>query len=214
MNHSAQNPPRMQQPWYAPDGDQRKSTEIATGLRTSPSADACPTPNCWKTQRRPAHHVPVSATSTRVGRWKGARRCNLRRPPAVPGTASPHACRYIDSRRAPTPHLRTPHAGTARTHPHPACTQNVPGNKVFRIWQAGALDSGNKIAVSAHGMGSGGSAVDAMAIGCLGVERRVELFFSYLAIFCLNSGNVNRFAVSVREGRNERSFQGVSGLLS
>jgi hypothetical protein len=29
---------------------------------------------------------------------------------------------------APTPHLRTPHAGTARTHPHPACSQKVPGN--------------------------------------------------------------------------------------
>jgi hypothetical protein len=67
MNHSAQNPLRMQQPWYAPDCDQRKSTEIATGLRTSPSADACPTQNCWKTQRRPARHVPVSAASTRVG---------------------------------------------------------------------------------------------------------------------------------------------------
>ena len=119
-------------------------------------------------------------------RWKGARRCNVVRcPPAVPGTASPHACRYLDSRRAPTPHLRTPHAGTARTHPHPACTQNDPGNKVFRMWQAGALDSGNKIAVSAHGMGSGGLAVDAMAIGCLGVDRRVELFFSYLAIFSI-----------------------------
>jgi len=101
----------------------------------------------------------------------------------VPGTAFLHACRYLDSRGAPTPHLRTPHAGTARTHPHPACTQKVPGNKVFRIWQAGALDSGNKIAASAHGMGSGGLAVDAMAIGCLGVERRVERFFSYFAIF-------------------------------
>ena len=115
-------------------------------------------------------------------RWKGARRCNVRSPPAVPGTASPHARRYLDSRRAPTPHPRTPHAGTARTHPHPACTQNVPGNKVFRICQAGALDSGNKIAASAHGMGSGGLAVDAMAIGCLGVERRVERFFPYLAM--------------------------------
>ena len=101
----------------------------------------------------------------------------------VPGTAFLHACRYLDSRGAPTPHLRTPHAGAARTYPHPACTQKVPGNKVFRIWQAGALDSGNKIAASAHGMGSGGLAVDAMAIGCLGVERRVERFFSYLAIF-------------------------------
>ncbi len=110
---------------------------------------------------------------------------NVRRPPVVPGTASPHACRYLDSRRAPMPHLRTPHAGAARTHPHPACTQKVPGNKVtvFRIWQAGARGSGNKIAASAHGMGLGGLVVDAMAIGCLGVERRVERFFSYLAIF-------------------------------
>ena len=41
---------------------------------------------------------------------------NVRRPPAAPGTASPHPCRCPGSRRAPTPHLRTPHAGTARTH--------------------------------------------------------------------------------------------------
>ena len=61
----------------------------------------------------------------------------------------------------------------------------VDFTEVFRIWQAGACDSGNKIAASAHGMGSGGLAfsVDAMAIGCLGVDRRVELFFPYLAIF-------------------------------
>ena len=67
---------------------------------------------------------------------------NVRRPPAVPGTAFVHACRYLDSRDAPTPHLRTPHEGTARTHPHPAYTQKVPGNKVFRIWQAALLDDG------------------------------------------------------------------------
>ena len=41
---------------------------------------------------------------------------NVHRPPAVPGTASPHPCCSPDSHRAPTPHLRTPHAGTARTH--------------------------------------------------------------------------------------------------
>ena len=40
-------------------------------------------------------------------------------------------------------------------------------------------DSGNKIAASAHDMGSGGLAVDAMAIGCLGVDHHVDLFFSY-----------------------------------
>jgi hypothetical protein len=178
---SAQYLPRMQQQRYVPDGDQRKSPEIATGRSTSPSADACPTQHCGKTQSRPARHVPASVTSTRV-RVAGREPAQRSRPPAVPGTASPHACRYLDSRRASTPHLRTPHASTTRTHSHPACTQKVPGNKVFRIWQVGARDSGNKIAASAHGMGSGGSAVEAMAIGCLGVDRRVELFFPYLAI--------------------------------
>ncbi len=57
------------------------------------------------------------------------------------------------------------------------CTQYVPGNKVFCIWQPCARDSGHKIAASAHGMGSGCLAVDAMVIGCLGVDHRVELFF-------------------------------------
>jgi len=32
-------------------------------------------------------------------------------------------------------------------------------------------------------MGSGGSAVDAMVIGCLGVESRAERFLSYLAMY-------------------------------
>ena len=64
----------------------------------------------------------------------------------------------------------------------PFVCEACSGNKVFRIWQADARDSGNNLAASAHGMGAGGLAVDAMAIGCLGVERRVERFFSYLAI--------------------------------
>ena len=38
-------------------------------------------------------------------------------------------------------------------------------------------DSCNKTMVSAHGMGSGGLAVDAMEIGCLGVEHCGERFF-------------------------------------
>jgi hypothetical protein len=45
-----------------------------------------------------------------------------------------------------------------------------------------ALDACNKIAASAHGMGSGVSAVDAMVIGYLGVDRRADRFFSYLPI--------------------------------
>ena len=41
---------------------------------------------------------------------------NGRHPPAASGTDSPHPCRCPFSRRAPTPHLRTPDAGTARAH--------------------------------------------------------------------------------------------------
>ena len=59
------------------------------------------------------------------------------------------------------------------THTLP-CTQQVPGHKVFCIWHPCACDSVNKIAASAHGTGSGGLAVDAMATGCPGAERRVE----------------------------------------
>ena len=63
-----------------------------------------------------------------------------------------------------------------------ARTQHAPGNKPLCILQPRACDAGNKIAASAHVMGSGGSAV-AMVIGRLGVDRRAERFFSYLAIF-------------------------------
>ena len=51
------------------------------------------------------------------------------------------------------------------------------------MWQPCAHDSGNKITASAHDMGSGGSAVDAMVIGCLGVKRRAERFFFVLSHF-------------------------------
>ena len=38
-------------------------------------------------------------------------------------------------------------------------------------------DAGNKNAASAYVMGAGGLAVDAMSIGCLGVERSGRRFF-------------------------------------
>ena len=59
---------------------------------------------------------------------------------------------------------------------------------VFCICQPCARDSCNKVAASAHGMGSGGLAVDAMAIGCVGVERRGERFFvlSHFSSLLLN----------------------------
>jgi len=84
----------------------------------------------------------------------------------------------------------------------PFVCEACPGNKVFRIWQADARDSGNKIAASAHGMGAGGLAVDAMAIGCLGVERRVERFFSYRAMFVGGSALTELIPVAVNPGNN------------
>ncbi len=82
----------------------------------------------------------------------------------------------------------------------PFVCEACPGNKVFRICQADARDSGNKIAASAHGMGAGGLAVDAMAIGCLGVERRVERFFSY---GCVCVYYCRTFYKAVRVGEEE-----------
>jgi len=111
---------------------------------------------------------------------------NTRRPPASPGTASSHPCWCPGSRRASTPHPRTPHAGTVRKDTHvPTRNQHAPGNKPLYIRQPRARDTCKKIAASAHVMGSGGSAIDTMVIGCLGVECRAERFFSYLAIFLL-----------------------------
>ncbi len=49
--------------------------------------------------------------------------------------------------------------------------------------QQSARDPGNKAADSAHVMGSGGLAVVAVAIGCLGAERRGEQFFRTWTFF-------------------------------
>jgi hypothetical protein len=89
----------------------------------------------------------------------------------------PHPCSRPDSRRAPMPHLRTPHAGTARSHPSSYAPSMSLETRFSALWLTCARDSGNKIAASAHGMGSGCLAVDAMVIGCLGVERHVERVF-------------------------------------
>ncbi len=95
---------------------------------------------------------------------------NRSRPCTTSCTDPLHPCLCPDSRRSPTPHERTPHAGTVRVRTLLWAHIAGPGNTVFCIWQPCARDSGNKIAASAHGVGSGGLAVDAMAIGCLGME--------------------------------------------
>jgi hypothetical protein len=122
-----------------------------------------------------ARHVSTHSHNT----LQGVTRCeqestNGRRPPAVPGIAPRYSGRRFDPRRPLTPYERTLHAGTARPCPLLCSCRAGPGNRVFCIWQPCARDSGNKTAASAHGMGSGGLSVDAMAIGCLGVERRGE----------------------------------------
>jgi hypothetical protein len=50
---------------------------------------------------------------------------------AVSGTASPHPCRCPGSCRAPTPHPRTPHAGTARTHTSRHVPSRSPETSLF-----------------------------------------------------------------------------------
>jgi len=94
-------------------------------------------------------------------------------PPPRTHTAPQAPAAHPRRTRAPRTQERPEHT---RPGMHPL-SPTVPGNKPFCMWQPYARDSGNKIADSAHGMGSGGSAVDAMVIGCLGVDRRAERFF-------------------------------------
>ena len=158
-----------------------------------------------KAPKEPPDASPTQAPTHARPRTAG--RHSVAQPPTRPPVQRPHLPAQFqggpDQRTPPTrgamhrlhapmPIPRLPqrtHAAPAhparRNCPNthvPACTQKVPGNKLFCIWQPCAHDSGNQIAASAHGMGLGGLAVDDMAIGCLGVDRRVERFFSYLAI--------------------------------
>ena len=121
-----------------------------------------------------AHHPQACPDSSRT-QWT-----NGLRPPVVPGTASRYPGRHSDYRRPPTMYERTLFAvGTGRTHIQ-ACTRGWsrrasgtgPGNRVFCIWQPCTRDSCNK--TTASDMGSGGLAVDAMSIGCLGMDRHLE----------------------------------------
>ncbi len=168
-------PPPTQQPRHAPDGDRRKSPERATGHRTSPSAHACPTPHCGKT---PSHPAPHTSARTPTSRVRAAAR----------GTRPTHAAHPL--RQAPPPRThaaaQTPAAHPRRTcapctqerpeHTRPYAPSRSPETR-FSAYVSRARNSGNKIAASAHGMGSGGLAVDTMAIGCLGVDHRLKLFF-------------------------------------
>jgi len=141
-NLSAQYPPRMQQPRYAPDGDQRKNPEITTGRRTSPSADACPTPHCGKTQRRPARHVPASATSTRV---RIAGREPAQRTPPTRGARHRLPARMPLPRLPPRTHAAPahparrngPNAPAPRMHPEGPRKQGFPhmAGGCGRLWQ-------------------------------------------------------------------------------
>ena len=160
---------------------------------------------------RKSHRMPHQPKRPRILRPRTAgRHCvaqPLTRPPAQrphppappqagPDQRTPPTRDAMHRFHAPMPLSRPlPRTHVAPAHPAhrndpnthvQACTHHVPGNKPFCIRQPRAHDSGSKIAASAHGMGSGGSAVDAMVIGCLGVERRAERFLSYLAIFAWN----------------------------
>ena len=66
---------------------------------------------------------------------------------------------------------RTAHTPT--THTVGGRSPRWPENQPFRARQPNARNPGSKAATSAHGMGSGGLAVDAMVVGFLGAERRV-----------------------------------------
>ena len=140
-NLSTQYPPRMQKQRYAPDGDQRKSPEIATGRCTSPSADVCPTPHCGKTQRHPARHVPASATSARVC---VARREPVQRTPPIRGARHRLPARMSLPRFPWRTHVAPahparrngPNAPAPRMHPEGPRKQGFPhmAGRAVQLW--------------------------------------------------------------------------------
>ncbi len=141
----------------------------------------------------PKHTRPSTAGRHRVAQLPTRSPCQclhasvfLRR-----GTRLTHAAR--PRRQAPPP--RT-HAGAQAPAAHPRrtralCTQERPEHKCPGTHPARPRKQASLHTAAARARRrqqdrgqctSGGSAVDTMVIGCLGVERRAELFFSYLAI--------------------------------
>ncbi len=171
------------------DGHGSSSFERATGRCTSPSVHACPAPHRGKTSRRPARRVPTHSHTTLPVIACHPLTTATRPPSAAPPRRTMLVA--VVSKLALTPATRARRVRTPRTA-HTPTTHTVvgrspiivgPENQPFLARQPNARDPGNKAAASAHGMGSGGLAVDAMAVGSLGVERRVERLFALHSIF-------------------------------
>ena len=156
-----------------------------------------------------------ASTHTRL---RTAGRHRTARPTTRPHAGSPPQSRPAASSTRPKdsayPLCQSPPPGTQGVSPTPAarprriiapCMRHGPstydprtcgvgpGNRGFCTWQPCARDSGNKTAASAHDMGSRGLAVDAMAIGCLGVERCGERFFvlSHFRLFVTVAAHIS-----------------------
>jgi hypothetical protein len=124
-----------------PDGHLTNSPERATGRRASPSVHVCTTPHRGHSPRRSANHAPMRPYTPQL-RPVPCTTTNCLRPPAVSYTDFLDSGRRSDSRRPPSPHERTLHAGTGRVHIviRPGVHAG-PRNMVFCIWQSCARDS-------------------------------------------------------------------------
>jgi hypothetical protein len=159
----------------ASDGPRGNSPERATRRRTSPSAHACPTPHSGKTPRRPAPCTPTRTPPLPVRLAASGTRPTH---PTQPRRQAPTPRTHVVA-PAPDAHARRTSAPRAQARPgHARLRMRTRQPPVFRVWPPCARHSGNKSAASAHGIGSGGLAVDNMVVRCLGVETRGERFFA------------------------------------
>jgi hypothetical protein len=162
------------------------------------------TATCVTVRKESQDATPVQVSTHARPRTAG--RHSVVQPPMLPTAHRPHVPAPLQRgprptyaahprRQAPPPRTHVV-AQTPAVHPRSTCApimQERPEHTRPHMHPVGLQKQGflhmaavlcNKIEASAHGMGSGGLAVDAMSIGCLVVDRRGERFF-VLSHFCL-----------------------------
>jgi len=120
--------------------------------------------------RQPRAHAPRLSPRCTSGHDAQTRRACSHPRSTIATTTAAHAETETERRERRARLFVTPNTPRAPNNPKLSEAETP----VFCTWQPSARDRGSKALASAHGMGSKGSAVVVVELGCLGVERRVE----------------------------------------
>jgi len=136
--------------------------------------------------RQPRAHAPRLSPRCTSGHDAQTRRACSHPRSTIATTTAAHAETETERRERRARLFVTPNTPRAPNNPKLSEAETP----VFCTWQPSARDRGSKAFASAHGMGSGVSAVVAveLRLGRLGVEHRVERPLSMPAIFSRPAG--------------------------